>query len=95
MEEQKIIDILVERGFNPKNASLVAKDLLNISPDLSGKVGSWLSNENNQEDANAEGYSVRYFQNSFGMSYPAALLTIDWLKKDPENALKSICKGLR
>jgi len=29
------------------------------------------------------------------MTYPAALLTMDWLIKEPEQALKSLEKGIK
>ena len=29
------------------------------------------------------------------MTYPAALLTIDWLIKEPENAIRSINRGIK
>ena len=34
-------------------------------------------------------------RNKFGMTYPAALLTMDWLIKEPEKAIESINRGIR
>ena len=48
-----------------------------------------------ETDFSAEGFSVIGLKQQYEMTYPAALLSIDWVLKDPDNAVKCIKKGLR
>ena len=43
----------------------------------------------------SEGYSITDFMEKRKMKYPAALLTMDWLIKEPERAKESLKRGLR
>ena len=87
--EELIYKTLLERGYDEKSAKMVLPDLLNLSEPLKSLLKAWLEN-----DAVA-GFSVSELQKERGMNYPAALLTIDWLIKDPENAKRSLTKGIR
>ena len=42
-----------------------------------------------------EGFSILEFMSLYNMAYPAALLTIDWLIKDPQTATTAIKKGIK
>ena len=50
---------------------------------------------NNQDTQNieVEGFTVERLQNEHGMNLVASVLTLDYLERDPENALKSLSKG--
>lgn len=93
--EELIYKTLLERGYDEKSATMVLPDLLNLSEPLKSLLKAWLENEKHQSDYAVAGFSVSELQKERGMNYPAALLTIDWLIKDPENAKRSLTKGIR
>ena len=89
-----IQDILIERGFPEKQAISVASDLQAIDPALQNGLQSWLADQT-ETDYLIEGFKLSDLKQKFDMTYPAALLTMDWLIKDPELAKKSIQRGIR
>ena len=89
-----IQDILIERGFPEKQAISVASDLQAIDPALQNGLQSWLADQT-ETDYLIEGFKLSDLKQKFDMTYPAALLTVDWLIKEPELAKKSIQRGIR
>ena len=92
-DKSLILDRLQSQGYNPPAANIVANELVNVSPILQSCVNKWLNGED--VDHECHGYSINSLMKLRHMTYPAALLTIDWLIKEPEQAIKSIEKGTR
>ena len=92
-EINSIIAKLKSQGYNPTIAKMVAIELLGVSPILQSCVNKWLNGI--EVDYECSGYSIIGLMESRQMTYPAALLSIDWLIKEPEQAKKSIAKGSR
>lgn len=95
MDSKHIIETLLERGYDPHSARLVVPDLLQLSNQLQPLFNNWLNDENCQADYSVEGYAISSLVKERGMKYPAALLTIDWIIKEPEIALRSLTKGIK
>ena len=89
-----IQDILIERGYPEKQAISVTSDLQAIDPTLKDGLQSWLTDQT-ETDYLIEGFKLSDLKQKFDMTYPAALLTVDWLIKEPELAKKSIQRGIR
>ena len=89
-----IQDILIERGYPQKQAISIASDLQAIDPALQNGLQSWLADQT-ETDFLIEGFKLSDLTQKFDMTYPAALLTMDWLIKEPELAKKSIQRGIR
>ena len=89
-----IQDILIERGYPEKQAISVTSDLQAIDPALQNGLQSWLADQT-ETDYLIEGFKLSDLKQKFDMTYPAALLTVDWLIKEPELAKKSIQRGIR
>ena len=89
-----IQDILIERGYPQKQAISIASDLQAIDPALQNGLQSWLADQT-ETDYLIEGFKLSDLKQKFDMTYPAALLTVDWLIKEPELAKKSIRRGIR
>ena len=83
MNTEQIKDILLQRGYSERNAAIASKELMD-----------WLNDENCQKDYSVEGHSIQEFI-EYDMKFPAAILTMDWLIKDPKVALRSLTKGAR
>ena len=93
--KEKIYRVLKERGYNDHSVKLMIADLMSLSDPLDRMLKVWLNNEREQPDYSYGGYSISRLQHERGMKYPAALLTMDWLMKEPENAKRSLNKGIK
>lgn len=91
---EDVIKTLIERGYPEKQAISVASNLLNINNQLQGGLHLWLAT-GKETDYQVEGFKLSELKQKFDMTYPAAILTIDWLIKDPETAVKGINRGIR
>ncbi|MDE6383973.1 MAG: hypothetical protein K2K79_06455 [Paramuribaculum sp.] len=81
---ETITRILIERGYPEKIACQTAERLERMAPELKEALAVWLENEE-CPIVGAEGYTTAdLMKRTPGMTYPAALLTLDWLKREPE-----------
>lgn len=94
MDIKDIIQKLTECNYSEKQAPLVAKDLLLLDTKLVRLLEEWVEN-NTETDFKVEGYSILAFKEKLNMTYPAALLTIDWLIKEPSIAKEAINQGIK
>jgi hypothetical protein len=95
MNATDIKNLLIQRGYKEHSAQAAALELSSIDEVLQPLLDKWIENEDCQPDYTVEGYSINEFQQKYKMKYPAALLTIDWIMKEPEIAIKSIKKGIK
>ena len=86
MKAIEIKDILIQRGYNENSAELVANDLVKIDSNLVEALDKWLTEEKETE-VECQGVSLKGIMQQYKMKYPAALLSIDWIYKEPEVAL--------
>lgn len=91
---EAIKDILAMRGYTAKQAVIVAAELEKIDWQLQKGLQIWLAEEK-ETDYLIEGVKLSELKLKFSMTYPAALLTMDWLIKEPELAMKSINRGIK
>lgn len=95
MDKLEILEILMQRGYTQRNASLVAEEMVNIAPQLQQYLEVWLMDKSYNENYEVGKYSLKRLQEERRMNYPAALLTMDWLIKEPEAALRSLNRGIK
>ena len=67
---------------------------LRMNDDHSLRDGDSIISEE-ESDYHVVGFSLLELKRKFDMTYPAALLTMDWLIKDSENAIRSINRGIK
>lgn len=90
-----LVDILQDRGYDARSAKLVAPELMSLTEPLNEYLDIWLGDEHEMKDYSIEGCSVLTLMEDRGMTYPAALLTLDWLIKEPDFAKESLARGLK
>lgn len=95
MDKDFIYNVLSERGYNAYSAQLVAGDLSKLNKPLDDYLLHWLDNESYNNDFVINGYSISQLQSERQMNYPAALLTIDWLIREPEKAIESLKRKIK
>src|SRR3989442_846228 len=88
-----LLDRLVsEFNYPPAGARLVATKLERISPPVRAAFLTWW-NSGSAPPLEIHSYSVERLVDEHGMNPVAAYLTLDWLRRSPEEALKSLQKG--
>ena len=95
MDLKNITSVLMQRGYDKRSAKLVAPDLSVLSRPLDSCFEKWMKDPQRVSDFKAYGFSVLTLMSERGMSYPAAILTIDWLIKEPDKAIKSLKRGVK
>ena len=93
MDKQKVIDKLVtEFDYSSKGASLVWRQLENLSPLLQNDFARWWDKKI-IPNIEVNGYNFRMLMAEHSMNPIAAFLTLDWLIREPEKAKESLKKG--
>lgn len=90
-----IKDLIIQRiGCSAEDADVVSMDLKVIHPDLQPMLDAWIANESFDADRKFNGYSLNDLMFQNGLAFTGAILTLDWLLKDPEKALAAIHYGI-
>ena len=95
MDKLEIQEILMQRGYSQRNAKLVADELQEVTSQLTIFRDRWLENGAYNADYVVGEYSISRLRNERRMNYPAALLTLDWLIKEPKAAQESLNRGIK
>jgi hypothetical protein len=93
--KDRLYHALIERGYEENSAKVVLDDLLHLSEPLVKLLMDWLDDEHKQSDFIVDEFSIFKLLQERSMKYPAALLTMDWLIKEPKEARRSLSKGNR
>ena len=94
MNKDEIVQALQKHQYNQIQADGVANELSQIDSQLIPLLEKWIKDDT-ETDYAVEGFSLIELMSLYKMSYPAALLTIDWLIKEPETASLAIKKGIK
>lgn len=94
MTETQIYQGLLIKGYSEKQSFILAPQLSTLSYGLSQCLSKWLSS-GEEFDFEANGFSLVKLMANYKLKYPAALLSLDWVIKDPEVAIPTILKGIR
>ena len=94
MNKDEIVQALQKHQYNQFQADGVANELSQIDSQLIPLLEKWIKDDT-ETDYAVEGFSILEFMSLYNMAYPAALLTIDWLIKDPKTATIAIKKGIK
>ena len=94
MNKTEIKHRLIEIGYPERHLDIVSNELLAISDQLRPLMEKWIEN-GTEEDYAVRGYSLRELCECRNLKYPAAILTMDWLIKEPEIAIQHISRKRR
>lgn len=93
MTQRELYPLLIDKGFEHDLALHFAAKLSTIQKELVPCLSGWLS-RGEEQDFSVEDFSISFFMEVFQLSYPAALVTVDWLLREPEVAKKAIQQGI-
>lgn len=94
MKKEVIIEALIANQYSEKQAEGLLTELLTIDKVLIPCLEAWVT-DGKESDFEAEGFSLLGLKTKYNMTYPAALLSIDWLLKDPKLAKEVINTGIK
>jgi hypothetical protein len=93
LDKQQVVQRLMAEFTYPEHgAHIVADKLLALQPVLAPAFAQWWQS-GVVAPLEVEGYTVAKLQREHGMHPVAAILTLDWLLRDPERAKSSLQRG--
>lgn len=87
--------IIKRLGCTPERAEHIEKNLEGLSEPLKPLLNAWLESGEEDDDTMYSGYSLNSLMNDYRMKFTGALLTLDWLVKEPDKAVKALKSGIR
>lgn len=87
--------IMERTGFDEAAAELMEKDLSAVCDQLKPLVQNWLETGAEDDDTMYEGYSLNSLKKAYDMYFTGAVLTLDWLIREPEKAKAAIRYGIK
>lgn len=95
MDKKEICDILVnELDYSEYEAGVTANDLLNLQPRFQPALEKWVTSR--EETVITIGaISTAKLMHDKNMTYPAALIALDWVVTDPETAVPILTSDIR
>jgi hypothetical protein len=82
-----------EFGYPASGARLIAGKLGALSPPIRAAFVEWWRTGTMEGDLIVEGYTQQRLAEEHGMNPIAAFLTLDWLTREPVDALASLARG--
>jgi hypothetical protein len=93
MEQLK--DTLTKFGYEGKKAEITASALQKLTGDLGQALKTFINTGVEPTGTAVNGYSYEQLKNEFGMNFFAALLTLDWIRRSPDDAIKALKSGIK
>lgn len=94
METKEIVKYLEAQGVPKDQTEELAQMLEKANPMIYNAFKAHIK-EGNDPDLCIEGYTCKGLMKELGLSITGALLTMDWLIREPENAKKAIKEGIK
>lgn len=87
MKEKIKSKLVAELAYSDVSASKTAEDLSQIRhPDLKNGLLNWLQRDTCTLIMSGE-YSTAFLMEKYHMTYPAAIIFLDWYRTDPDAAV--------
>lgn len=94
MTLQKISNALLSKGISNRDSEILAKNLISMDERLLPLLSLWIE-RGVESDFESNGISIRALMDERKLQYQAALLTMDWIIKEPTVAIEVIKRGVR
>lgn len=94
MNKEIIIKALKRYPYPENQIERVAEQLMLLDGSLIPLLENWAL-QGIETDFSIENFTLVGLKDKYDMTYPAALLTMDWLIKEPAIAKRAISKGIK
>jgi len=84
--------LMAEHGYPARGAELIAEQVLVATPAVRQAFAHWWETGDLPE-LSVEGYTAQRLIAEHGMNPVAAILTLDWIARDPTNAMAAVRRG--
>ncbi|MGE5653141.1 MAG: hypothetical protein ACM3ZQ_02580 [Bacillota bacterium] len=91
-KEELTQHLMTEFSYPARGAALVAEKLMKLHPELEAQFVIWWHN-GSLPRVTVEEYTVERLMHEHSMNPIAAMLTLDWLLREPEQAKASLKRG--
>lgn len=81
-------------GCSEEEADEILGDLEGIEPQLADMLLAWCD-DRPYSDIEVCGYTIHSLMNDYGLGFIGALLTLDWVIKEPKEADQALRFGIR
>lgn len=95
--KEQFVSLLTTRKkeYTPCRAERIYNQLSNSAPEIQLAALQWIESDVEPVLKQIEGWDVSRLKLEFGMNTLAAILTIDWLQKEPKQALSALKEGIK
>jgi hypothetical protein len=94
----RAISARLDDGVASRRVDDLAERLAAVDDSLAPLVAAWLDGADADDERLAavlvEGSSVRSLTDRYSMTVPAAIVTLDWLLRDPDTAAAALARGV-
>lgn len=92
---ENIRELLMSRfGYSEQDADMLCADLKHLNQALVPILNGWIETGDCADATVHSGYSVDSLRSGFEMNFIAAILNLDWIIKEPEQALPALKSGI-
>ena len=92
---ENIRELLMSRfGYSEQDISVLCSDLEQLDQALVPVLAKWIKDGDCSDSTEYSGYSINSLRAEYEMNSIAALLTLDWIIKEPEQAISAIKGGI-
>ena len=92
---ENIRELLMSRfGYSEPDACVMCNDLEQLDQALVPVLAKWIKDGDCSDSTEYSGYSINSLRAEYEMNSIAALLTLDWIIKEPEQAISAIKGGI-
>lgn len=97
ISKDSFVSLLLAKGdgYTATRAEKLFARLEETDSDIQEAAARWLKDGTKPKLPAVDGWDLARMESHFGMNALAALLTLDWLRKDPAKALEAIKDGIK
>ena len=94
MDKQTLHQLLIDNGYPTHMIEKTIEKIEHFQPIVKKAFNDWVASGQDPK-IEIQGYSFAQLIKDYGMKAIGAFITLDWLIRDPENASRSLKRGIR
>ncbi len=94
MDKQILRQLLIDNGYPSHMIEKTIEKIEHFQPKVRKAFDSWVTS-GKEPNMKIQDYSFAELRRDYGMKAIGAFITLDWLIRDPENATRSLKRGIR
>lgn len=92
---ENIRELLMSRlGYSEQDVNVLCCDLVQLDQRLVQALNRWIAEGDFDDETKYSGFSINILRSEYEMNFIAAILTLDWIIKVPDQALPALKSGI-